>query len=62
MQTERINNAVYLNMTQGDEDMGDDMEDISSIGGAQTNESGVQANAQTSSSGVQATVGPTKNM
>ena len=48
--TERINNAVHFNnMTQGDEDIGDDME-----GGTQTNESGVQARTQTNESGVQA--------
>ena len=58
MRAERINSAVYFNMSQGDEDIGDDMESISSMGVTQTNESGVQANAQTSSSGVQATVRP----
>ena len=50
MRTERINNAVYFNMTQGDEDIGDDR-DVT-----QTIDSGVQAQAQTFSSGVQANV------
>ena len=43
MRTERVNNAVYFNISKGD-----DMEVT------QTTDSGVQANTQTSSSGVQA--------
>ena len=54
MRRARVNSALYFDMSQGDGDMGDDMEVT------QTNESGVQAQAQTSESGVQATVRPTK--
>ena len=58
MRTERINSALYLNMPQGDEDVGDDMESLhslqsSSVSVTQTTESGVQAQAQTVSSGTQ---------
>ena len=48
MRRERVNSALYFDMSQGDGDMGDDMEVT------QTNESGVQAQAQTNESGVQA--------
>ena len=41
-------------MTRRDADMGDDMDDISSMGGAGKTDSGVQAQAQTNESGVQA--------
>ena len=48
MRRARVNSALYFDMSQGDGDMGDDMEVT------QTNESGVQAQAQTNESGVQA--------
>ena len=58
MRTERINSALYFNMSQGDEDIGDDMESLhslqsSSMGVTQTTESGIQAQVRTTSSGTQ---------
>ena len=48
-------------MSRKDADMGDDMDDISSMGGGvQTSSSGVQINVETNESGVQATVRPKK--
>ena len=60
MRTERITNAVYFDMSHGD-DM--DVTQTNEEGvqtQAQTNEAGVQAKAVSSSSGVQATVRPRK--
>ena len=53
MRRARVDSALYFNMSQGDGEMGDDMDDISSMGGARKTDSGVQAQAQTSSSGAQ---------
>ena len=48
MRTHRVNSALYFDLSQGDGDMGGDMEVT------QTNEAGVQAKAQTNDIGVQA--------
>ena len=48
MRTERVENALHFDISQGDDD----------VGMTQTTSSGVQAEAQTSSSGVQANVKP----
>ena len=46
LRTERVNNAVHFNISQGDDDMGDD---ISSVDfGTQTGETGVQADMRPS--------------
>ena len=49
MRTERIENALHFEISQGDDD----------VGMTQTTSSGVQAEAQTTSSGVQVNVRPT---
>ena len=48
MRTERVENALHFDISQGDDD----------VGMTQTTSSGVQAEAQTTSSGVQANVRP----
>ena len=48
LRTERVENALHFDISQGDDD----------VGMTQTTSSGVQAEAQTSSSGVQANVRP----
>ena len=49
----RVNSALYFDISHEDGEMGDDMDDISSMGGAQKTDSGVQAQAQTNESGAQ---------
>ena len=61
LRTERVNNAMYFNMAQGDDDMESQYSlQSSSMGVTQTNESGVQANSgpTTNSSGSQTSSGP----
>ena len=53
MRRARVDSALYFDIAQEDVDIGDDMDDISSMGGAQKTDSGVQAQTQTSSSGAQ---------
>ena len=53
MRRARVDSAVYFDISHEDGEMGDDMDDISSMGGARKTDSGVQANTQTSSSGAQ---------
>ena len=53
MRRARVDSALYFNMSQGDGEMGDDMDDISSMSGARKTDSGVQAQAQTNESGAQ---------
>ena len=53
MRRARVDSALYFDISHEDVDIGDDMDDISSMGGAQKTDSGVQAQAQTSSSGAQ---------
>ena len=59
LRTERIENALHFDISQGDDDVGMTQTTSSGVQAeAQTTSSGVQAEAQTSSSGVQANVRP----
>ena len=53
MRRARVDSALYFDISHEDGEMGDDMSDISSMGGARKTDSGVQTNTQTSSSGAQ---------
>ena len=53
MRRARVDSALYFDISHEDGVMGDDMDGISSMGGAQKTDSGVQANTQTSSSSAQ---------